>query len=204
MTTHTIIRNSKIGKRYSSWTVLEYFPSILIDGKQKGQKVLCSCACGKQKIITLQSLASGRSQSCGCLFGKKLKECHGMYLSTEYIIWQKMKERCSNINHIAYHRYGGRGIKVCAQWEMFDQFYKDMGKRPSLNLTLDRINNDGNYEPANCRWATYSEQSKNRSKKNKIEISCKGCSAIFYLIPSRVGKQKYCTPACCSKYTRKQ
>lgn len=85
-----------------------------------------------------------------------------MSRSPEYIIWQQMKKRCFNASNPAYHNYGGRGIVVCARWRNdFAAFLDDMGKRPSEQHSLDRINNDGNYEPGNCRWATGKEQMNN-------------------------------------------
>lgn len=95
------------------------------------------------------------------LLGKNIT--HGMRRSRTYNSWISMKTRCNNPNALKYPHYGGRGIKVCEQWQSFEAFYADMGERPE-GLTLDRINNDGNYEPSNCRWATASEQNFNRRK----------------------------------------
>ncbi len=90
-------------------------------------------------------------------------EMHGMKHEPEYSIWKGLKQRCLNKNDPNYFRYGGRGIRVCSQWvHSFLQFYKDMGKRSDKDLQIDRINNDGNYEPGNCRWATRSQQALNR------------------------------------------
>lgn len=88
---------------------------------------------------------------------------------TAYSCWVSMKARCSNPNVPGYHRYGGRGITVCPQWLTFQGFLADMGERPSPEHTLDRINNDGNYEPGNVRWATRKEQSRNRGITPRIE-----------------------------------
>jgi len=98
------------------------------------------------------------------------REKHGMSHSFEYMIWASMKYRCSNINDSHYHRYGGRGITVCDKWESsFLAFYKDMGDKPFSEAQIDRIDNDGNYEPNNCHWATPKENVNNRSisKKNR-------------------------------------
>ncbi len=97
-------------------------------------------------------------------------EMHGMKQEPEYRIWKGMKDRCLNKSGKDYKNYGGRGITICSQWiHSFLQFYKDMGKRPHKDLQIDRVNNDGNYEPENCRWATRSQQALNRRKLRHIK-----------------------------------
>jgi len=93
------------------------------------------------------------------------RETHGMCYSREYGAWHAMKQRCYNYNNSNYNYYGGRGIIVCDRWRYsFENFIEDMERKPSLDHSLDRINNDGNYEPENCRWATLSEQNSNRRR----------------------------------------
>ena len=106
-----------------------------------------------------------------------LKERDGLSSRIEYHSWKGMINRCTNKNHHKYSSYGARGITVCDRWlNSLDNFIKDMGDRPSLDYSLDRINNDGNYEPSNCRWATRSQQMRNRRPKSNSGVS----GIVFY------------------------
>lgn len=113
-------------------------------------------ACGNLFVARRDNVRSGNTKSCGCL-----KKPHGMWESSTYISWEQMKQRCLNEKAPNYPLYGGRGIKICQEWLDFKNFYKDMGDRP-LGKSLDRINNNGDYEPSNCKWSTRSEQQKNK------------------------------------------
>jgi len=105
-------------------------------------------------------------------------QTHGMTSSPEHISWKGMKQRCLNKNNPAYNRYGGRGIKICNEWmHSFDSFYHDMGPK-TKNKSLDRIDNDGNYESGNCRWATSSEQARNRRSQRR---SLSGVNGIYLI-----------------------
>lgn len=138
------------------------------------------CECGKIKTGSVYAIRDGRIKSCGCLKTEtinKIRTTHGATKKnsinfSEYISWQSMKKRCLNPNYHTFHRYGGRGIKVCERWLCkvgFQNFMDDMGK--SCGLTLDRINNDGNYEPENCRWATRAIQSQNSSRPKLLDFN---------------------------------
>lgn len=164
------------GRAYGRWKVLRFSHS-----KEKKGGVdkywVCKCECGTERAVASGTLRNGTSVSCGCymrernsvLSKKRIK--HGMYRSTEYRIWQLMKERCHNPANPAYPRYGGRGIAVCQRWrESFENFYADMGPRPGKRQ-LDRINNNQGYSPENCRWATTKEQQSNRRDNRLITFN---------------------------------
>ena len=136
-----------------------------------GARWHCICSCGKTSTPSSLNLKAGRSRSCGCESHKR--KTHGKTRTAEHRVWSDMKNRCTNPKNRAWKHYGGRGIRVCKRWlNSFENFLSDMGERPD-GLTLDRYpDNDGNYEPSNCRWATWKQQRKNRrpfTKKAQVQ-----------------------------------
>ena len=143
---------------------------VIIDENFKSKRRMfnCLCDCGGTKIIQLNHLRMGDITSCGC---KRVKTCgnnfrtHGLSKTSEFNTWSMMKKRCYDKNYRRYNDWGGRGIIVCESWiSSFENFINDMGFKPSKDHSIDRINNDGNYEHSNCRCATRSQKMNNRRK----------------------------------------
>jgi len=156
------------GQRFGRLTVIGLAPT------RTGVKTqwLCRCDCGKTNMPQAATLRNGAATSCGCLRAERVRAAHmthGLHKAPEYMVWYQMHQRCSNHTHAHYRRYGGRGIAVCKEWQSLEAFIKSMGSRPSLAHELDRIDNDGNYEPNNCRWATRQQQAGNTSQSIRIE-----------------------------------
>lgn len=114
----------------------------------------------------------------GCSARVSRNKRHGMTESILNHAWRRIRMRCNNPNHHAYSRYGGRGIKVCERWNVFENFLADMGPKPSPEYTLERIDNDGDYEPSNCKWATRAEQNRNKSDCYTAELDAKIREAV--------------------------
>lgn len=133
------------------------------------------CHCGKEFHANIQQIKSGHTKSCGCNLISFLISLNGDHMkssSPEFTVWDNMIQRCNNPKYRFYKDYGGRGIKVCERWQVFKNFYEDMGDRPSPKHELDRYpNNDGDYEVGNCRWATKKQNCRNRRSNVLIEYN---------------------------------
>jgi hypothetical protein len=128
------------------------------------------CDCGEKTVSLANTLRNGQSQSCGCLRLERITTHDGTQ-TPEFAVWCGMLNRCRNSNAANFDRYGGKGIRVCERWDLFETFLADMGPRPSPRHSIDRFPDaNGNYEPGNCRWATPSEQAENRSTTKRFVI----------------------------------
>ncbi len=157
------------GQVFGRLTVIEK-----VIGKKNVSEWLCQCECGNKTMVFGSKLRSGQTLSCGCYHIDKItKHGHAKIASSEYLAWTSMYQRCYNENHRSYKNYGGRGIKICDRWlNSFENFYADMGDKPTQKHTLDRYpDNNGNYELSNCRWATMRQQAANTRRNRHIEYN---------------------------------
>lgn len=151
------------GMTFGRWTVLN-----LAATNTRQAYWHCRCSCGVERECRGDQLKAGTSVSCGC-YMVECRTTHGKSLTPTYYTWKSVLARCTNPKSTFFHRYGGRGITVCERWMKFDNFIADMGERPA-GKNLDRENNNGNYEPGNCRWATQKQQCLNKCNNRIIEI----------------------------------
>lgn len=160
-------REDLTGIRFGNLTVVGFAGQY----KNGVSKWNCACDCGQSAVAGMGALKRGDTVSCGC-HRRSLLRTHGLSGVPEYQIWAAMIQRCGNPSNSAYHNYGGRGVVVCSEWrESFARFLADMGERPGTEYSIDRIDNDGNYEPENCRWATNVEQSSNRRNNRRVTVN---------------------------------
>lgn len=164
-------------QKYGRWTVIKPAPRSA-KGNLRWQ---CRCDCGADSLVLQRTLLDGRSRSCGCLSVEvfvartsKRRRTHGHTVggyTPEYRAWLHMRNRCYNPNVKKFENHGGRGITVCDRWrDSFENFLADMGQRPSPKHSIDRIDNDGHYEPGNCRWAMPRVQQGNKSNNIRVEV----------------------------------
>lgn len=163
---------------YGRLTIIEEVEAIRDHKGRKRRLILCLCECGKEKIILRNNVLRGSSKSCGCLRKEqvsKLNYKHGMRHHKIYYVYNDMMQRCYNQNNFQYKNYGERGIRVCKRWKnSIENFIEDMHESYKDGLQIDRINNNKNYSPKNCKWSTPKENTNNR----RCTIKYKGKDAI--------------------------
>lgn len=187
------------GNTFSRWTVIKEENRHIRPSGGIVRMFKCKCECGKIKNVELGNLRSGISKSCGCI-NKENVTTHGLTYSSEYKIWSGIIQRCTNYNFYKYRLYGGRGITVCDRWNKFINFYNDMGKRPSKNHSIDRIDGEKGYCKDNCRWATYKQQNNNSRRNHYIKYNnkiytlselSKKTGIKYYTLKSRINNSKW-------------
>jgi len=156
------------GRTYGQWTVAAYYGRKRYKGRSEAHYWNVHCSCGKAKLVQHHSLLRGTSTKCKrCALGEE-----GGSKNPRYNAWQSMISRCENPKHADWKYYGARGIRVCDRWRnSFSTYLRDTGQRPGPEYTLDRVNNDGNYEPGNIRWATPEEQRANQRPRGAYNTS---------------------------------
>jgi len=164
------------GQRFGRLIALERAPS------SSRAKWVCQCDCGSLKAISALHLRKGDTLSYRCLHAQRTSEAkktHGFSRTPEHNAWLGMKARCYNEKNGQFHNYGARGISVCERWlESFLSFLDDVGERPSSSHSIDRRDNDGNYEPGNCYWATKTEQARNTRSNLTFDVAGERMSLI--------------------------
>lgn len=173
--------NDIINKQYGDLTVvkLHHKEQIYRNNIKNGflYYYLCKCSCGNEKIVLRNLLLNNEIKHCGCKKSENISNSikkHGMFGTRIYNTWAHMKQRCYNPKNASYNHYGKKGIKVCEEWQTFEPFYNwSMANGYSDNLSIDRIDVNGNYEPSNCRWATIDQQNNNKSNTKFYTINNK-------------------------------
>lgn len=177
------MKENLIGNVFNRLTVIEQLSSDL-KGKRRW---LCQCNCGGTSVVRTESLKGDHVKSCGCLRSEKSKmrmTKHGLRSHSLYHTWLNMRDRCNNPNNKDWLHYGGRGIVVCDEWDDFSVFLSDMGDKKTKELTLERVDGDGNYCKENCIWATMLTQARNISLKSNNKSGINGVSRYETVTPS--------------------
>jgi hypothetical protein len=171
------------------------FSRLLVDGGptmiKRRTYWMCVCDCGNRKSVEAHNLKMGRIRSCGCFLRQRAaqtKRTHGMTRTAEWRTWAKMKERCLVSSAVGFKHYGGRGITICERWLKFENFFLDLGEKPSPSHSLGRIDNNGNYEPLNCRWETWAQQQNNR--RNNLLLTKGGETATLQQWARKLGVRR--------------
>jgi hypothetical protein len=174
-------RTITAGTRFGRLSVLSEDPERARSGEVRW---LCRCDCGTERSMLSYHLRTGHTVSCGCWKNEQTgnrTRTHGLsHALPEYRIWSGLRARCLNEKNSEFMRYGGRGIVVCHDWDDFTVFYRDMGPRPSPKHSIDRIDNDGPYAPWNCRWATTTEQGRNRRQNHLVTFLGRTMSLVAW------------------------
>lgn len=180
------------GQQFNSWYVIKEAPQR----PPRTRYWFCRCVCGKEREVSQHQLTSGKSKSCGCSHSGNHKT-HDMCQTITYRSWQYMRNRCNNPHTTQYRFYGGRGIRVCQRWNKFENFLTDMGIRPTKEYSIERKNNDGNYEPNNCHWVNQIEQANNKRSNNIITFQGKTQTVTQWgrelgIKPKNIFQRLYC------------
>ena len=177
-----------VGQQFGRLTVKAY-----LGRKHHSSIWRCKCVCGNVVDVQGGALKNGTTKSCGCwqsdrMAGLNLKHGYARngIRAPEYKTWEGMRDRCRNPRNKSYNRYGGRGIKVCERWQEFHKFIEDMGPKPGGPYSLERIDNDGDYEPANCKWALSAEQGRNKSNNRIVSFNGRKMSLIDASIEANI------------------